>query len=131
MTTWVLRKREPVVRSASGVTLRGSPTSNIHDHHHGQAAGFGRLSTFPTMASESTGRFQRSEQGEAQPTLLFVPDISGFTRFVNETEISHSRHIIAELLETLIDANRARADGLRSGGGRHPVLPSWRGPHSR
>lgn len=40
-----------------------------------------------------------------QPTLLFVPDISGFTQFVNETEISHSRHIIEELLENLIDAN--------------------------
>jgi hypothetical protein len=41
----------------------------------------------------------------APPTLLFVPDISGFTQFVNETEISHSRHIIEELLEVLIDAN--------------------------
>ncbi len=39
------------------------------------------------------------------PTLLFIPDISGFTQFVNETEITHSRHIIAELLEALIDAN--------------------------
>ncbi len=26
--------------------------------------------------------------------LLFIPDISGFTRFVNETEINHSRIII-------------------------------------
>lgn len=41
----------------------------------------------------------------AQPTLLFIPDISGFTEFVHETEISHSEHIIAELLEALIDAN--------------------------
>jgi len=41
----------------------------------------------------------------AQPTLLFIPDISGFTKFVHETEISHSEHIITELLETLIDAN--------------------------
>ena len=31
--------------------------------------------------------------------LLFIPDISGFTRFVNETEIDHSRLIIQELLE--------------------------------
>jgi len=37
--------------------------------------------------------------------LLFIPDISGFTRFVNETEIDHSRLIIEELLEILIDAN--------------------------
>jgi hypothetical protein len=37
--------------------------------------------------------------------LLFIPDISGFTRFVNETEIEHSRLIIQELLELLINAN--------------------------
>ncbi len=37
--------------------------------------------------------------------LLFIPDISGFTRFINETEIDHSRLIIKELLEILIDAN--------------------------
>jgi hypothetical protein len=37
--------------------------------------------------------------------LLFIPDISGFTRFVNETEIGHSRLIIQELLEVLINAN--------------------------
>lgn len=37
--------------------------------------------------------------------LLFIPDISGFTRFVNETEIDHSRLIIQELLEALINAN--------------------------
>src|SRR6266498_820726 len=37
--------------------------------------------------------------------LLFIPDISGFTRFVTEMEIDHSRHIIEELLELLINAN--------------------------
>ena len=37
--------------------------------------------------------------------LLFIPDISGFTKFVSETEIEHSRLIIQELLEILIDAN--------------------------
>jgi hypothetical protein len=37
--------------------------------------------------------------------LLFIPDISGFTRFVNETEIEHSRLIIQELLEILINSN--------------------------
>ena len=38
--------------------------------------------------------------------LIFIPDISGFTRFVNETEIEHSRYIIQELLELLINANQ-------------------------
>lgn len=37
--------------------------------------------------------------------LIFIPDISGFTRFVNETEIDHSRFIIEELLETIINSN--------------------------
>jgi predicted nucleic-acid-binding protein len=40
-----------------------------------------------------------------QKALYFIPDISGFTRFVNETEIEHSIHIIEELLETLLDNN--------------------------
>lgn len=39
------------------------------------------------------------------PALLFIPDISGFTQFVQATEITHSRHIIEELLEKLIEAN--------------------------
>lgn len=38
--------------------------------------------------------------------LLFIPDISGFTRFVSRTEIEHSRLIVQELLECLINANR-------------------------
>lgn len=33
---------------------------------------------------------------------IFIPDISGFTHFINHTEISHSQHIITELLELII-----------------------------
>ncbi len=40
-----------------------------------------------------------------QGSLLFIPDISGFTNFIHQTEIKHSQHIISELLEILIDAN--------------------------
>ena len=36
---------------------------------------------------------------------MLIPDISGFSHFVNNTEIIHSVHIIAEMLETLIDHN--------------------------
>ena len=36
-------------------------------------------------------------------SLIFLPDISGFTNFVSSTESEHSQHIIAELLELLID----------------------------
>ncbi len=38
-------------------------------------------------------------------SLIFIPDISGFTEFVNKTEITHSQHIISELLELLIKTN--------------------------
>ncbi len=38
-------------------------------------------------------------------SLLFIPDISGFTHFVQNTEIEHSQHVISELLEVLINAN--------------------------
>lgn len=48
----------------------------------------------------STFTLEMKNQG-----LLFIPDISGFTKFVTETEIEHSRLIIQELLEILINAN--------------------------
>ncbi|WP_044213278.1 DUF2652 domain-containing protein [Flammeovirga sp. OC4] len=38
-------------------------------------------------------------------TLLFLPDISGFTEFVQTTEAQHSQHVIAELLEVMIESN--------------------------
>nr|WP_296323553.1 DUF2652 domain-containing protein [Winogradskyella sp.] len=38
-------------------------------------------------------------------SLLFIPDISGFTNFVQTTEAEHSQHVIAELLEVLIASN--------------------------
>lgn len=38
-------------------------------------------------------------------SLLFIPDISGFTKFIQTTEVAHSQHVIAELLEILIAAN--------------------------
>lgn len=40
-----------------------------------------------------------------EKALYFMPDISGFTKFVNNTEIEHGIHIIAELLELLIDSD--------------------------
>jgi len=38
--------------------------------------------------------------------LVFIPDITGFSRFVHENEIEHSRIIIQELLEVIINANQ-------------------------
>lgn len=40
------------------------------------------------------------------PALIFIPDISGFTEFITQTEIKHSNHIISELVETILAANR-------------------------
>jgi Protein of unknown function (DUF2652) len=56
-----------------------------------------------------SGLFETANLGEAKVEnkgLLFIPDISGFSRFVSQTEIEHSRLIIQELLETLINANQ-------------------------
>jgi hypothetical protein len=41
----------------------------------------------------------------ADKSLLLIPDITGFTEFVQHTELEHSQHIISELLELVIDAN--------------------------
>lgn len=38
--------------------------------------------------------------------LVFIPDISGFSRFVNETAIEHAHLIIQQLLEIIINANQ-------------------------
>jgi hypothetical protein len=38
-------------------------------------------------------------------SLILIPDISGFTQFVNSTEITHSQHIISELLELIIKSD--------------------------
>ena len=38
-------------------------------------------------------------------SLLFLPDISGYTKFVQNTEVQHSQQVIAELLEILVEAN--------------------------
>lgn len=38
-------------------------------------------------------------------SLIFIPDITGFTQFVNQTEIKHGEHIISELLEIIINSN--------------------------
>ncbi len=37
--------------------------------------------------------------------LIFIPDISGFTKFVTKTSIEHSSAIIKELLEVLMEQN--------------------------
>ncbi len=40
--------------------------------------------------------------------LIFIPDISGFTKFVNKTSIEHSSAIIKELLEVIMEQNKLK-----------------------
>jgi len=40
--------------------------------------------------------------------LIFIPDISGYTKFITETEIKHAKHIITELLEVIINADKLK-----------------------
>lgn len=42
---------------------------------------------------------------DSQPAFIFIPDISGFTKFVNEAGVQASRNLIADLLEIIIEAN--------------------------
>jgi hypothetical protein len=44
-------------------------------------------------------------QAASDEILFFIPDLGGFTKFITETEIQHSQHIVKELLELLVDAN--------------------------
>ena len=41
----------------------------------------------------------------AEQATILIPDISGFTEFTSTTEIDHSAHIIAELLDLVIASN--------------------------
>jgi hypothetical protein len=41
-----------------------------------------------------------------RPALLFMPDISGFTEFVSNTEIIHAQSIIQEVLGLIIESNQ-------------------------
>jgi Protein of unknown function (DUF2652) len=38
--------------------------------------------------------------------LIFIPDISGFTKFVTKCEINHTNHIISNLINIILDSNR-------------------------
>jgi hypothetical protein len=46
-----------------------------------------------------------SRKDSIEKSLIFMPDISGFTSFINEVEVEHSTHIITELLEIILESN--------------------------
>jgi len=41
----------------------------------------------------------------AESATILLPDISGYTEFMTKTELSHSSHIINELLDAILAAN--------------------------
>ncbi len=47
----------------------------------------------------------RNFSSPTNQAFYFIPDISGFSQFVENTAIEHSIHIISELLEILLDNN--------------------------
>ena len=53
---------------------------------------------------QSQGLHGKADQIE--PALIFIADISGFTHFVTQTPILHSKDIISELLEAVIQSNQ-------------------------
>ncbi|KAA9333432.1 DUF2652 domain-containing protein [Hymenobacter busanensis] len=42
---------------------------------------------------------------DTEPALLFIPDISGFTRFIEASGHPQAPHLVADLLEILVEAN--------------------------
>lgn len=47
----------------------------------------------------------RNYSPSVKQAFYFIPDISGFSGFVENTAIEHSIHIVSELLEILLDNN--------------------------
>ncbi len=45
------------------------------------------------------------ESAMSTGSLIFIPDISGYTDFIHSTEIQHAKHIIEEVLEAILSAN--------------------------
>src|SRR5688572_23262263 len=46
------------------------------------------------------------KSNDTRNAFLFMPDISGFTQFINDKQIQHNHRIVAELLEIMIESNR-------------------------
>jgi hypothetical protein len=42
---------------------------------------------------------------DVKPAFLYIPDISGYTQFINNTNIKYSSKLIHELLEIIVDSN--------------------------
>src|SRR5690606_5042433 len=45
------------------------------------------------------------KKNEEHLGMIFIPDISGFTKFVHDFDIKQGKEIISELLSTILDTN--------------------------
>jgi len=50
-------------------------------------------------------KVEKINEAGVYQTLLLIPDISGFTQYMNTSSIAHSQVNIARLLESIIDSN--------------------------
>jgi hypothetical protein len=48
---------------------------------------------------------ESNDQHYIEPVLICIPDMTGFTRFMSETDIDFSRKVIPPLLQTIINSN--------------------------
>ena len=105
----------------AGVTTRPLPDHEIHRHRPG-AYSAGRIRTErprcpvtpmpcvrPSGAERQLQSFFFPSWRMTAPWLkarsILLPDISGYTEFMTKTELSHSSHIINELLDAILAAN--------------------------
>jgi hypothetical protein len=44
-------------------------------------------------------------KSSVSPALIMIPDISGFTEYIYDADLSHSQMRIASLLEAILDSN--------------------------
>src|SRR5205085_7876083 len=103
-----------IVLFVSLVVKSSAPEKIYHEGHRGLDGAQSRLGRSVNRLLNRTQEipFFAIDTIMSQPSdtprqaLLFIPDISGFTEFVNVTEVQHSQHIIQELLDELIQANR-------------------------
>lgn len=70
------------------------------EHLDGQQLNEGHGFKLAAMNIESISRLE-----DVKPVFLYIPDISGFTKFINDTNLRESKKIVHALLESIVDSN--------------------------
>src|SRR5258708_39093688 len=66
----------------------------------------GRRDAFSRVTLANRSTIEPMTLEDDGPCRKLLPDISGYTEFLTKTELVHSSHIINELLEAILAANR-------------------------